>query len=98
MNNTREPTVKTYLWTWLALMVLLILSVVSAYMPLGRFHLAADLSFAFLRMLLVMLVFMHVWYRPGLIRFISFAAFFWIALMISLVLVDNLTRVVISTP
>lgn len=98
MKEKNAPDVKTFFTVWLALMLLLILTVASTYLPIGHFHVVANIGIAAVKMLLVILFFMHIWYRRSLIRFVSFTAFFWIILLLGLTLVDYLTRPIITPP
>ena len=58
----------------------------------------AALAIAVVKMLLVVLFFMHVKYSPGLTRLVIVAGFFWLAIMIALTLSDELARGWTDTP
>lgn len=84
--------VKTYLLVFLALMVGTALTTWIAYIDLGPFNTVVALAIACAKMLLVILFFMHVKYQPGLTRIAIICAFFWLGIMMTLTLSDELTR------
>ena len=84
--------VSTYVAVFLALMVGTALTTWVAYIDLGRWNTVAALTIAVIKMTLVVLFFMHVKYATGLTRIVILAGFFWLAIMITLSLSDELTR------
>jgi cytochrome c oxidase subunit IV len=64
--TTRQPTTKLLFAIWLALMALLFLTWGAAQFNLGRWNLLAAMTIAVVKMLLVVLIFMHVRYSPRL--------------------------------
>jgi cytochrome c oxidase subunit IV len=81
-----------YLSVFLALMVGTALTTGVAYIDLGRWNTVAALTIAVIKMLLVVLFFMHVKYAHGLTKIVIVAGFFWLGIMITLSLSDELTR------
>jgi cytochrome c oxidase subunit 4 len=77
---------------WLALLLLLALTWRLAQLDLHHFNVAAALTIALLKMLLVILVFMHVKYKPPLTWLFVAAGFIWLVIMIDLTLADYVTR------
>jgi cytochrome c oxidase subunit 4 len=77
---------------WAALLVLLVLTWGLAQMDLHHFNVAAALTIALLKMLLVILVFMHVKYKPPLTWIFVAAGFIWLLIMIDLSLSDYMSR------
>jgi len=63
-----------------------------AYIDLGVFNTVAALAIAVTKMMLVVLFFMHMKYSSGMTRVVVIAGLFWLAIMISLTLADELTR------
>jgi cytochrome c oxidase subunit IV len=63
-----------------------------AYIDLGRWNTVVALTIAVIKMILVVLFFMHVKYATGLTRVVILAGFFWLAIMITLSCADELTR------
>jgi cytochrome c oxidase subunit IV len=84
--------VKVYIAVWAGLLVLTALTTGVAYIDLGVFNTVVALAIAVAKMMLVVLFFMHVKYTPGIPRIVMVAAVFWLAIMMSLTLADELTR------
>ena len=89
--DTLSPS-STYLAVFLALMVGTALTTWIAYVDLGRWNTVVALTIAVIKMVLVVLFFMHAKYATGLTRVIIIAGFFWLGIMITLSLSDELTR------
>jgi cytochrome c oxidase subunit 4 len=77
---------------WVALMVLLALTVTLAYQPLGALNFVVALAIATAKTALVMVIFMELGSRPGLVRAFAGAGFFWLMILLWLGLVDFVTR------
>jgi cytochrome c oxidase subunit 4 len=75
-----------------ALLLLLALTVISAYMPLREVNLVLNLLIAIVKALLVMFAFMHLRARDTTIRLVAGAGLLWLLLLITLTLADLLTR------
>jgi cytochrome c oxidase subunit 4 len=84
--------VSTYVGVFLVLMVGTALTTWIAYIDLGRWNTVVALTIAVIKMLFVVLFFMHVKYATGLTRVVILAGFFWLAIMVTLSLSDELTR------
>lgn len=84
--------ISTYVGVFFALIALTALTTGVAYIDLGRWNTVAALIIAVVKMLLVVLFFMHVKYAAGLTRIAILAGFFWLLIMITLTLSDELTR------
>jgi cytochrome c oxidase subunit IV len=94
--------VTTYIAVFIGLLVLTGLTTKVAYIDLGQtaigktheidWNTVAALAIAVVKMLLVVLFFMHVKYSPRLTKLVVVAGFFWLAIMVSLTLSDVLTR------
>src|SRR5579872_1719015 len=84
--------VSTYVTIFFALLVGTALTTWVAYIDLGVFNTVVALLIAVIKMSLVVLFFMHVKYNKGLSRIVIVAAFFWLGIMITLSLSDELTR------
>jgi cytochrome c oxidase subunit IV len=81
-----------YVAVFLSLMCLTALTTGVAYIDLGEWNTVAALAIAVVKMLLVVLFFMHVKYAHGLTKVVIIAGFFWLCIMITLSLSDELTR------
>ena len=84
--------VRIYVIIWVALLCLTGLTTGVAYIDLGVFNTVVALAIAVAKMMLVVLFFMHVKYITGLPRIVMIAAIFWLAIMMSITLSDELTR------
>jgi cytochrome c oxidase subunit IV len=83
---------KTYVTIWLALMLLLFLTWGVAKIHLGPWNLPVALTIALVKMLLVILFFMHVRHSMRLTWLFAAAGFIWLLIMIDLTMSDFLTR------
>jgi cytochrome c oxidase subunit 4 len=90
--------VRTYVIVFAALLSLAGLTTAVAFVNLGRFNTPIALAIAFVKMMLVLLVFMHLLYSTKLVRVVLFAGFFWLALLVGLVLIDYHSRSWIPDP
>ena len=83
---------KLYLVVWAILMLLLAATWGLAELNLGGFSIVAALSIAVVKMVLVILYFMHVRYSSRLTWVVVVSGFFWLAILIALTMSDYLTR------
>ena len=95
MNEAGRSTLK--LWRkpsliWLALMLLLALTVGSAYIPLGIGNGLVNYGVAVTKAALVVVFFMHLDRSRALIRLAALAGLFWLVFLFSLSFGDYLTR------
>ncbi len=94
--------VRIYVVVFLCLLILTALTTKVAYLDLGQTHIGAHgvidwntvsaLAIAVVKMLLVVLFFMHVKYSPGLTRLVIAAGALWLAIMVAFTLADELSR------
>jgi cytochrome c oxidase subunit 4 len=77
---------------WLGLLLLLALTVVGAYQPLGVFNTALALTIAVTKALIVLAIFMELRQHSALTVAFASAGFFWLAIMLWLALGDYVTR------
>ncbi|MGA7917699.1 MAG: cytochrome C oxidase subunit IV family protein [Candidatus Acidiferrales bacterium] len=85
--------VKVYLAIFVALLILTALTTGAAFVNLGEeLNTIVALAIAVAKALLVILFFMHVKYSSGLTKIVIVAGFFFLAILISLTLADELTR------
>jgi cytochrome c oxidase subunit 4 len=90
--SQQSPSVRTYTLVFVALLVLAALTTGIAYIDLGPFNTIVALAIAFIKMCLVGLFFMELFYTHGLTRIVVLAGFFWLALMVSFTLADAFSR------
>lgn len=95
--NSPTVTKKLLIGIWAALLVFLLLTWGLAQLDLHHFNVAAALTIALLKMLLVILFFMHVKYKPPLTWIFVAAGFVWLLIMVDLTLSDYLTRGAVPT-
>jgi cytochrome c oxidase subunit IV len=87
-----RPNLHLLFTIWLALLALLGLTWGVAKFDLGPWNIVAAMTIAVVKMLLVILVFMHVRYSHKLTWVFVAAGFFWLSFMITLTMADYLTR------
>ena len=83
---------KVYVLVWAGLLLLLLLTWGLAELNLGRFNVVVALTIAVVKMVLVILYFMHVRYTPRITWVFVAAGFIWFLIMVDLTLSDYLTR------
>lgn len=94
----QHVSVRTYGIVFVALMVLLVLTVGVAQFHLGAFSVAVALTIAVIKAVLIILYFMHVRYSQRLIWLIAGVAFFWVLIMLGFTFSDYLTRPLLPIP
>jgi cytochrome c oxidase subunit IV len=83
---------KTYLLVYLALIVLLVVTLAVAFIEMGGLNTILAVAVASIKALLVILYFMHVRYSTALTRLFIIAGFIWLLILIGLTLTDYFTR------
>ena len=83
---------KIYVAIFLALIVLTGTTAAVAFVDLGPFNIVVALAIATIKASLVVLFFMHARYIPGRTQLVIIAGIFWLAIMLSLTLIDYGTR------
>jgi cytochrome c oxidase subunit 4 len=89
-----EPAVprKTYLFTWLSLLSLTLLTTLIGFLDLGAFSMVLAVAFAVAKASLIVLFFMHALYEFRLVLAIIGAGIIWLFILIGLTLTDYLSR------
>lgn len=90
--SARSLSLKTFAWTWLALVVLAALSLWLSTLALGAWEMPLALAIAGVKAVLVLLVFMELWTASFLPRFVIVVILAALALLMSLMILDVLTR------
>lgn len=104
MNDTSrddKPQVKPmrlFVGVWVALMVLLLVTIGSAFLDLGAFNVVVNLAVSVLSAWLLMTYFMHETPARRLTIMASALGFIWLAILVSLSLTDFLARVPVPPP
>jgi cytochrome c oxidase subunit 4 len=96
--SERVVSPRLYVAIWAALVVLTLLTTAIAYRDLGVFNSVVALTIAVCKATLVVLFFMHVYYRTRLTWVFIAACIIWLALLIGFSLTDVLTRGWIAVP
>lgn len=92
MMNSAQPTITTYLKTWLALLVLLATTITAAQFEIGHFGLPLALAIAICQALLVLLFFMHLYYSKADVLIVACAAYLWLGIMLVGTMHDYVSR------
>jgi cytochrome c oxidase subunit 4 len=89
-----HPTVsmRTYVIVFVMLLVLLVVTVVAAFVDLGPLNIFVALGIASVKALLVILYFMHVLDSSRLTKLFVTGTFIWLAIMFILTFSDYVTR------
>lgn len=96
--TTQTITPRTYLAVFAALAVFTVVTTGVAYLDLGLFNPVVALTIAVVKATLVVLFFMHVWYRGKLTWVFIGAGVLWLAFLIAFTLSDAVTRPWIPVP
>ncbi|MGZ4812653.1 MAG: cytochrome C oxidase subunit IV family protein [Terriglobales bacterium] len=84
---------KTYIWVWVALMALMMLTAGLSRINLGEWSTVVALVIAAIKALLVVLFFMHVRYEDQKMAWVFvLAGFFWLAILLTLTMTDYMSR------
>ena len=84
--------VKTYVSVFIALLVLLALTVVAAQIEHGPLNLIVGLSIAFSKAALIVLFFMNIRFSTFVTRMAACAGLLWLAILMTLTMSDYITR------
>jgi cytochrome c oxidase subunit 4 len=82
----------TYWIIIIALMVLLIITVVAAFLPLGVLNMPVAMLIATIKATLVILYFMHVKFSSRLTKVFVAASFLWLVILFAMTFMDYYTR------
>ena len=88
----RHPATRTYYVIFAALIVLLIATVLVAEVDAGPLNFPLAAAIATIKVVLILLFFMHVRYSTPLIWLVAGAGFLWLAILFGLTFADYLTR------
>jgi cytochrome c oxidase subunit IV len=82
----------TYVIVFAALMVLLVVTVVAAFIPLGEANMIVAMTIATIKAALVVLYFMHVKFASRLTKVFVAASCLWLVIMFALTFTDYISR------
>jgi cytochrome c oxidase subunit IV len=83
---------RMYVMVFLALLVGTALTVLAAYVDLGRMNLTVAMAIAVTKASLVVLFFMHLKWMPKLFKVTFGSAFFFFIILVTITMSDYLTR------
>jgi len=92
MKSHSLASPRTYVISWCALLALLLLTLGSAYLPLGSLNTAINLTISVTQAAIVLLFSMHLRSAHPTLRIVAGIGFFGIVILIALSLSDVLTR------
>lgn len=90
--------VRTYVFVLVSLLALTLATVLVSSLNLGRLNDIAALTIAVVKMVLVVLFFMHLRYSPKLTWLVMASGFLWLGILITLTLGDFATRGWLGVP
>jgi cytochrome c oxidase subunit 4 len=90
----KAPTVsrKQYAFTWVALLVLALITTLIGMLDLGPFNMVIAITIATIKASLIAAFFMHALYESKVVRVIIAGGVIWFLIMVSLTLGDYMTR------
>jgi cytochrome c oxidase subunit IV len=92
MKSAPPDPLAPYVIGWLMLLLLLGLSVLSAYLDIGVFHPIVNFGIAFTQAAIIFILFMRLRGRPSLKWVFAAGGFFWLMFLFGLSTVDYATR------
>ncbi len=94
MSTAHGPhiSMRTYITVFIALMVLLAVTVLAAMVHLGEISFLIAMTIAAIKAALVVLYFMHVRFASGLTKIFVAAAFVWMGILFLFLFADFFTR------
>jgi cytochrome c oxidase subunit IV len=90
--NHSHPSAATYFVIYIILLVLMALTVGTAYIELGPWHLIVAMTIAVIKAALILLYFMHLRYSGRAVLVYAFLGFAFLMVLLVLSISDYLTR------
>jgi cytochrome c oxidase subunit 4 len=98
-SKHEHPGIRRYVVVWAALLLLTALTVGTARLHIPEpWHLLVAMAIAVVKSALVALFFMHLWDHGGASRLVLATSLVFVALLMTLVLLDNATRFPLANP
>jgi cytochrome c oxidase subunit IV len=88
----KVASVRVYVGTWVALMVLFALTLASSFVPLHGFNAVVNVAIAVAKAVLVGVIFMRLRTGTALVRLVAVAGVVWLLILTGLSLTDFLSR------
>ncbi len=98
LGHEHVTSLGVYLGIFATLMVLTAITVAVAWVDLGSLNILVALGVAVFKATLVVLYFMHLKYSSKLTWIVVGAGVFWLAILLSMTMVDYLTRGWMAAP
>ena len=92
MSEHPVAPVRSYVYVFLALIVLTFTTVAVSFLELGEWNVVAAITIAVIKATLVVLFFMHVKEGTSLTKLTAVAGFFWLLILLAITLSDYATR------
>jgi caa(3)-type oxidase subunit IV len=92
MSVGKPEPILPYVIGWAVMMLLLGLSVLSAYLDIGIFHPVVNFGIAATQAAIIFIIFMRLRGRPSLKWVFAAAGFFWLMFLYGISTVDYATR------
>ncbi len=83
---------KTYMFTWLGLLGLTLLTTLVGFMNMGPFSMVIAVAIATMKAALIAGFFMHALYEKNLVRVILAGGVIWFLILVSMTMTDYITR------
>ena len=90
--NTTQPTIRTYVKTWVALLLLLATTIIVAHFDLGAFSLPVAILISISQAVMILLFFMHLHYSKAEVIVIASAAYLWLGILLVGTMHDYVSR------
>lgn len=92
MSHHHVVPVKTYLFVFFALLLLLALTIAAARIEHGVLNLVVGLFIAAAKAALILMFFMHLRYNTAVIRMAAISGLLWLAILLTLAMSDYVSR------
>ena len=96
--NPHVVPIRTYLSVFIALMVVLVVTVLASFLDLGPFSIVVALTIAVMKAVLIVVFFMHLRTSSQLTRIFAGAGVVWLIIMLGLTLNDYISRPWLGVP
>lgn len=93
-----KVSIRTYVFTWLGLLALTLLTSLLGLQNLGRMSLIVGLIIAALKASLIVTFFMHAFFESKLVRVVLAGGIIWLLILMTLTLEDYFTRGLLPFP
>lgn len=88
----KPASLRVYVGTWVALMLLFATTLGSSFVPLHGFNTTVNVAIAVIKAGLVAIIFMQLRASTALVRLVAAAGIVWLMILIGLSLTDILSR------